>query len=69
MEWPAYSLNLNPIEYIWDYLWRQIRGADNPPTTLEELEEALARMWLDMTVDFRIIIQRCQDVIQAHTRY
>lgn len=77
MEWPAYSPDLNPIENIWDYLGRQIRGADNPPTTLQELEEALVRVWMAMTLDFvsRYIwnmSQRCQDVIQArggHTRY
>ncbi|GFW26445.1 transposable element Tcb1 transposase [Trichonephila clavipes] len=24
MDWPAYSLDLNPIEYVWDMLGRRI---------------------------------------------
>lgn len=77
MEWPAYSPDLNPIEHIWDSLWRQVRGADNLPTTLDQLEQELVRVWAEMTVQFvaqyiRSMSQRCQDVIRArggHTRY
>ena len=52
MQWPAYSPDLNPIENIWVYFGRQIRGADSSPTVVEELEEALVRVWMAMTIDF-----------------
>ncbi|MHB9339450.1 IS630 family transposase [Fusobacterium pseudoperiodonticum] len=77
MEWPAYSPDLNPIENVWDYLGKQVRGTDNPPTTLDQLEQELIRVWAAMTIDFvarfiRSMSQRCQDVIRTrggHTRY
>ncbi len=77
MKWPAYSPDLNAIGNICDYLGRQIRVADSPPTTLYELEEALARVWVVITIKFvsqyiRNMSQRYQYVIQArggHIRY
>ncbi|GFW41037.1 transposable element Tcb2 transposase [Trichonephila clavipes] len=31
MEWPACSLDMNPIEYVWDALGRQVAGRQLPP--------------------------------------
>ncbi|GFU75512.1 transposable element Tcb1 transposase [Trichonephila clavipes] len=31
MDWPAYSLNLNPIEHVWDTLGRRIAARQPPP--------------------------------------
>ena len=39
--WPAYSLDLNPTEYLWDFLDRRVRGRQNKPHTLSQLEQAL----------------------------
>ncbi|GFW14852.1 transposable element Tcb1 transposase [Trichonephila clavipes] len=44
MDWPAYSLDLNPIEHVWDVLSRRI-AARNPPTCPLELRRALLDEW------------------------
>ncbi|GFU79196.1 acetylcholinesterase-1 [Trichonephila clavipes] len=41
MAWPAYSPDLNPIEYVWDMLGRRIPALQPPPTCLPELRKAL----------------------------
>ncbi|GFY13575.1 transposable element Tcb1 transposase [Trichonephila clavipes] len=41
MEWPAYSLDLNPIEHVWDMLGRRIAARQPPPTCLLELRRTL----------------------------
>ncbi|GFY25128.1 transposable element Tcb2 transposase [Trichonephila clavipes] len=40
MDWPAYSPDLNPIEYVWDMLGRRIAARHSPPTCLPELRRA-----------------------------
>ncbi|GFV68478.1 uncharacterized protein TNCV_3129341 [Trichonephila clavipes] len=37
MDWPEYSLDLNPIENVWDMLGRLIAARQPPPTCLPEL--------------------------------
>ncbi|GFW60078.1 transposable element Tcb1 transposase [Trichonephila clavipes] len=34
MEWPACSLDVNPIEHVWDALGRRVAGRQPPPQTL-----------------------------------
>ncbi|GFU79420.1 DDE_3 domain-containing protein [Trichonephila clavipes] len=45
MEWPARSLNLNPIEDLWDYLGRQVAALSPPPRILGYLEQSLLQDW------------------------
>ncbi|GBL97511.1 hypothetical protein AVEN_162967-1 [Araneus ventricosus] len=45
MVWPARSLDLNPIEHVWDMLGRCIAGHSVPPGTLHELQQALLQEW------------------------
>ncbi|GFU53164.1 transposable element Tcb1 transposase [Trichonephila clavipes] len=45
MDWPAYSPDLNPIEYVWDMLGRRIAARQPPPTCLPELRRALLDEW------------------------
>ena len=45
MHWPQMWPDMNIIERVWDYLGLQIRGMDNPPTTVPELRLALQRAW------------------------
>ena len=40
LPWPALSLDMNPIEHIWDYLSRQVRARGNVHN-LRDLENAL----------------------------
>ena len=75
--WPAYSPDLNPIEHLWDLLDRRVRGRQNKPQTLRQLEQALHEEWNNIpqvTVQRLInsMRRRCQAVIDArgyHTRY
>ncbi|GFV29754.1 synaptic vesicular amine transporter [Trichonephila clavipes] len=43
--WPARSLDLNPIENVWDALWRQVAGRNYPPTNKNTLIRALTEEW------------------------
>ena len=39
-DWPARSPDLNCIEHMWDFVYRQISLGGNPPGTVKELEIA-----------------------------
>ncbi|GFV67246.1 transposable element Tcb2 transposase [Trichonephila clavipes] len=41
MDWPARSLDLNPIEHVWDCLGRRLAARTLPPVTIRELRLAL----------------------------
>ncbi|GFW05174.1 transposable element Tc1 transposase [Trichonephila clavipes] len=43
--WPARSLDLNPIENVWDALGRQVAGRNYPPTNKNNLIRALTEEW------------------------
>ncbi|GFX53678.1 transposable element Tc3 transposase [Trichonephila clavipes] len=48
MDWSAYSLDLNPIEHVWDMLGRRIAAHLPPPTRLPELRRALLDEWCNI---------------------
>ncbi|GFW20823.1 transposable element Tc3 transposase [Trichonephila clavipes] len=41
MDWPARSLDLNPIGHVWDFLGRRLAARTLPPVTIRELRLAL----------------------------
>ena len=41
LPWPAKSLDLNPIDHVWDLLDRRVRTRDIPPRNIRELAGAL----------------------------
>ncbi|GFT97603.1 transposable element Tcb2 transposase [Trichonephila clavipes] len=43
--WPVRSLDLNPIENVWDALGRQVAGRTYPPTNKNTLIRALTEEW------------------------
>ncbi|GFT97202.1 transposable element Tcb2 transposase [Trichonephila clavipes] len=51
MDWPAYSLDLNPIDHVWDMLGRRIAARQPPPTSLRELWRALLDEWCNIPQD------------------
>ena len=77
IEWPSRSPDLNPIEHLWDIMFRSIRCRQVAPQTLQELTDALRQTWEDIPQDtirrlIRSMPRRCQACIQArggHTIY
>ncbi|GFV22923.1 RNase H domain-containing protein [Trichonephila clavipes] len=51
MDWPAYSLDLNPIEHVGDMLGQRIAAHQPPPTCLPELRRALLDEWCNIPQD------------------
>ncbi|GFX69266.1 transposable element Tcb1 transposase [Trichonephila clavipes] len=69
--WPACSLDLNPIENVWDALGRQVARRNDPPTNKNTLIRALTEEWdklpqqlLDNVV--QIMIRRVECCITLH---
>ncbi|GFX84504.1 transposable element Tcb1 transposase [Trichonephila clavipes] len=48
MDWLARSLDLNPIEHVWDFLGRRLAARTLPPVTIRELRLALQDEWAAM---------------------
>jgi transposase len=72
--WPAMSLDLNPIEHIWDMLGH---AREPPVQNIRQLEAALHREWQQLSQqDIRRLTggmrRRVEAIIQArggYTRY
>ena len=77
MPWPAKSLDLNPIEHVWDLLARRVRARAIPPRNVQELAGALVEKWGNISQqELANLVQsarrRCTAVLNAaggHTRY
>jgi transposase len=41
LPWPAKSLDLNPIEHVWDLLDRRVMARSIPPRNVQALADAL----------------------------
>jgi hypothetical protein len=72
--WSAISLDLNPIELIWDMLCRRIQARKPPVQTIRQLEAALHREWQQLSQqDIRRLTggmrRRVEAVIQARGGY
>ncbi|GFY32874.1 transposable element Tcb2 transposase [Trichonephila clavipes] len=69
--WPARSPDLNPIENVWDVLWRQVAGRNYPPTNKNTLIRAITEEWdklpqqlLDNVV--QSMVRRVESCITLH---
>jgi hypothetical protein len=77
LPWPALSLDLSPIEHLWDELGKCVCQRQNLPETLQELFDALVHEWNNIPQAFiqRLIgsmHRRCEAAVAArggHTRY
>ncbi|KAG2456868.1 TCB2 transposase, partial [Polypterus senegalus] len=77
IDWPPRSSDLNPIEHLWDIMFRSIRRRQVAPQTVQELSDALVQIWEDIPQDtirrlIRSMPRRCQACIQScggHTNY
>ena len=45
LDWPAQSLDLNPIEHLWDELERRLRARPHRPASVPDLTNALVAEW------------------------
>ncbi|GFX94979.1 transposable element Tcb2 transposase [Trichonephila clavipes] len=59
MDCPARSLDLNPIEHVWDFLSRRLAARTLPPVTIRELRLALQDEWAAMP----------QQLIDTHSQH
>uniref|UniRef100_A0A674M9I2 Tc1-like transposase DDE domain-containing protein n=1 Tax=Takifugu rubripes TaxID=31033 RepID=A0A674M9I2_TAKRU len=77
IDWPPRSVDLNPIEHLWDIMFRSIRHCQVDPQTVRELSDALVQIWEEIPLDpirrlIRSMLRRFQACIQArggHTNY
>jgi hypothetical protein len=49
LDWPAQSLDLNPIEHVWHQLKLRLNKYPTSATTIFELEERIKREWYKFT--------------------
>ena len=77
LPWPAYSLDINPIEHVWDHLDRRVRSRQPPPRNHAELRQGLIEEWhaFPQALINRLVMsvqRRTQEMLAAgggHTRY
>ena len=77
MDWPARSIDMNPIEHSWDMLQKAISALPVHPTTVPLLRTSLQEEWARLPQQqlgrlIKSMRRRCQTVIDArghHTRY
>ena len=75
--WPSISLDLNPINHLWDNLDTRVRRRKNPPGNVNELREALLEEWNNipraqinnLIYSMRHHCQAVRNVCGGHTRY
>uniref|UniRef100_A0A8K9UQ62 Tc1-like transposase DDE domain-containing protein n=1 Tax=Oncorhynchus mykiss TaxID=8022 RepID=A0A8K9UQ62_ONCMY len=77
LPWPAKSLDLNPIEHIWNLLDQRVRAKYTPPRNVQEHAGALLEDWGNISQQVlanlvQSMRRRCTAVLNAaggHTRY
>ncbi len=48
LAWPAYSLDMSPIEHVWDALDRRIRQRVPIPANIQQLHTAIEEEWTNI---------------------
>ncbi|KAI4893250.1 hypothetical protein NFI96_003117 [Prochilodus magdalenae] len=51
IDWPTDSPDLNPIEHLWDIMFRSIRRHQVALQTVQELSDALFQIWEEIPQD------------------
>ena len=60
LEWPSQSPDLNPIEYIWSYMKRQLQSFHAKNN--EELKLIIVEIWDQIPLDF------CRQLVMSMTK-
>ncbi len=48
LAWPAYSLDMSPIEHVWDALDQRIRQRVPVPANIQQLRTAIEEEWTNI---------------------
>ncbi|GFY03999.1 transposable element Tcb1 transposase [Trichonephila clavipes] len=48
MDWPTFSLDMDPVEHVWDMLGRRVAAHQPHPTCLSKLRKALLDAWCNI---------------------
>ncbi len=60
------SLDLNPIEHLWDVVEREIRMMDVQPTKLQQLRDAIMSIWTKISEEcFQHLVESVPRRIKA----
>ncbi|GFV19484.1 transposable element Tcb1 transposase [Trichonephila clavipes] len=51
MDWPTFSLDLNPVEHVWNLLGGRVADRQPPLACLPELRRALLDEWCNIPQD------------------
>uniref|UniRef100_A0AAZ3QEQ4 Tc1-like transposase DDE domain-containing protein n=1 Tax=Oncorhynchus tshawytscha TaxID=74940 RepID=A0AAZ3QEQ4_ONCTS len=65
LQWPAKSLDLNPIEHVWDLLDRRVRARAIPPRNVRELAGALVEEWGNISQQELATLQYLMQLVAA----
>ncbi|GFX24388.1 HTH_Tnp_Tc3_2 domain-containing protein [Trichonephila clavipes] len=73
MDWPVYSLDLNPIEHVWDALARRIAARLHHPENTQQLKQMLIKVCtlLPQEMLHQLVLsmrRRCEATIEAGLR-
>ncbi|KAI4889174.1 hypothetical protein NFI96_009756 [Prochilodus magdalenae] len=63
IDWPTGSPDLNPIEHLWDIMFRSIRRHQVAPQTVQELSDAVVQIWEEIPQD---TLGACTHVAYKH---
>ncbi|CAH2253483.1 Hypothetical predicted protein [Pelobates cultripes] len=77
LAWPPYSLDMSPIEHVWDTLDRHIPQCVPGPANIQQLRKAIEEEWTNIpqtTINNLVnsMRRRCVALREAngdHTRY
>ncbi|GFW37692.1 transposable element Tcb2 transposase [Trichonephila clavipes] len=70
MDWPAYSLDLNPIEHVWDALERRIAARLHHLENTQQLKQMLIEEWVLLPQEMlHQLVLRHASYVQEHPRH
>lgn len=72
LDWPSQSPDLNPIEHVWAYMKKELRGTNFK--TKNDLKVELVRLWNSLPQGFiyklvKSIPKRVKEVLKSNGKY
>ena len=63
INFPARLPDLNPIEHAWDALVRKVADHQDPPMTIQQLQQCLLEEWQQIPQESLGHLNRCEAVL------